>query len=87
MVSCVCVNSDFDSLEPFSYQSVTVAPLAGRQSLSDGFIKKPLKAASDEGTGTAGPFSQEKYKVSTEDSIQDKAKNIHKPLTGGRKLI
>lgn len=81
------VNSDFDSLEPFSYQSVTVAPLAGRQSLSDGFIKKPLKAASDEGTRTAGPFSQEKYKVSTEDSIQDKAKNIHKPLTGGRKLI
>lgn len=65
------VNSDFDNLVPFSYQSVTLAPLAGRQSLSDGFRKKPFKVASDEGTRTAGPLSQEKYKVSMQDSIQE----------------
>ena len=81
------VNSDFDSLEPFSYQSVTLAPLAGRQLSSTGFIKKPLKVDVDEGTRTAGPFSQEKYKVSTKEIIQDKPNNIYKPLQGGRKLI
>ena len=81
------VNSDFDSLEPYSYQSVTFAPLAGRQSLSRGFMKKPLKSDAEEGTRTAGPLSQEKYKVSTSGIIDEKPKNIYKPLEGNRKLI
>ena len=69
-------NSDFDKLEPFSYQSAILPMPAGLQSLSSGFIKNAKYPDSSElGDMTAGPLSQEKYSVSIDPIVYKSAKN------------
>jgi len=87
MTPNVLSNSVLSSMVPLSKKSPTFRGFATSQSEPSTGMKKPLYDSELIGSTTAGPDSQEKYIVSTTGIIDEKLKNIYKPLEGNRKLI